>query len=44
MTVRIEGSARPAVGTALTLRLLPQHLHLFDSAGIACRRTSELPS
>ena len=44
MTVRVERSARPAVGAVLTLRLLAQHLHLFDSAGLACRRTSELPS
>ena len=44
MTVRVERSARSAVGAVLTLRLLAQHLHLFDSAGLACRRTSELPS
>jgi len=43
MTVRVEGSVRPAVGTPLTLRLQPQHLHLFDGAGLACRRTVELP-
>jgi multiple sugar transport system ATP-binding protein len=44
ITVRVEGSVRPAAGTAITLRLLPEHLHLFDSAGVACTRTVELPT
>jgi multiple sugar transport system ATP-binding protein len=43
-TVRVDGSARRAAGTPLTLRLLPEHLHLFDTAGMACRRTVELPN
>ncbi|MES2934894.1 MAG: sn-glycerol-3-phosphate ABC transporter ATP-binding protein UgpC [Pseudomonadota bacterium] len=43
LTARVEGSFRPAFGTRLTLRLLPEHLHLFDAAGEACTRTVELP-
>jgi multiple sugar transport system ATP-binding protein len=43
-TVRVEGSARPAVNTSMTLRLLPEHLHVFDAAGIACQRSVELPT
>jgi multiple sugar transport system ATP-binding protein len=42
-TVKVEGSAAMAAGSALTLRLLPDQLHLFDSHGIACHRTVELP-
>ena len=44
LTVKVEGSTSRAVGSALTLRLLPEQLHLFDSAGQACRRTVELPT
>ncbi|MBK6854467.1 MAG: sn-glycerol-3-phosphate ABC transporter ATP-binding protein UgpC [Burkholderiales bacterium] len=44
VTVRVEGSVRPAPGTGVTLRLLPEHLHLFDSSGLACARTVELPT
>jgi multiple sugar transport system ATP-binding protein len=44
VTVRVEGSVRPAADTSITLRLLPEHLHLFDSAGLACSRTVELPT
>jgi multiple sugar transport system ATP-binding protein len=43
MTVRMEGSVVRPAGTALTLRMLPEALHLFDSAGQACVRTVELP-
>jgi multiple sugar transport system ATP-binding protein len=43
-TVKVEGSAAMAAGSALTLRLLPDQLHLFDSQGIACHRTVELPA
>ncbi|SFB16759.1 carbohydrate ABC transporter ATP-binding protein, CUT1 family (TC 3.A.1.1.-) [Collimonas sp. OK607] len=43
-TVRVEGSVRPVQGTSLSLRLLPDQLHLFDSAGLACTRTVELPT
>jgi multiple sugar transport system ATP-binding protein len=44
LTVRAEGSVRPPVGTKMTLRLLPERLHLFDTAGLACQRTVELPT
>jgi multiple sugar transport system ATP-binding protein len=44
LTVRAEGSVRPPTGTRMTLRLLPERLHLFDSQGMACQRTVELPT
>ena len=44
LTVKVEGNASRAVGSALTLRLLPDQLHLFDGAGKACVRTVELPT
>jgi multiple sugar transport system ATP-binding protein len=44
LTVRAEGSVRPPAGTRMTLRLLPDRLHLFDSKGLACPRTVELPT
>jgi multiple sugar transport system ATP-binding protein len=44
LTVRAEGSVRPPVGTKMTLRLMPDRLHLFDGAGLACQRTVELPT
>ncbi len=44
ITVRVEGSVRPAPNTPVTLRLLPEHLHLFDGAGLACQRTVDLPT
>jgi multiple sugar transport system ATP-binding protein len=43
MTVKMDGSVSRAAGSALTLRLMPETLHLFDSAGQACVRTVELP-
>ena len=43
MTVRAEGSVVRPAGTALSLRLLPEALHVFDAAGQACMRTVELP-
>ncbi len=43
LTVRVDGSSRPTTGTQMTLRLRPEQLHLFDSGGMACRRTVELP-
>jgi multiple sugar transport system ATP-binding protein len=43
MTVKMDGSVSRAAGSALTLRLLPAVLHLFDGAGQACERTVELP-
>jgi 3-oxoacyl-[acyl-carrier protein] reductase len=36
-------SVSRAAGSALTLRLVPEALHLFDSAGQACLRTVDLP-
>ena len=44
ITVRAEGSVKPPTGTKMTLRLLPDRLHVFDSKGIACKRTVELPT
>ena len=43
MTVKMDGSVSRAAGSALTLRLVPEALHLFDSAGQACVRTVDLP-
>ena len=42
-TVKVEGSASLVAGSPLSLRLMPEQLHLFDSQGIACHRTVELP-
>jgi ABC-type sugar transport system ATPase subunit len=42
-TVKVEGSAALAAGSVLTLRRMPDQLHLFNSQGIACHRTVELP-
>jgi multiple sugar transport system ATP-binding protein len=44
LTVRAEGSVRPPTGTRMTLRFLPERLHLFDNKGMACPRTVELPT
>jgi multiple sugar transport system ATP-binding protein len=44
LTVKVEGSVSRPAGTALPLRLLPDQLHLFDSAGQACARTVDLPT
>lgn len=43
LTVRVEGCIKPEVGSKLTINLLPENLHLFDSEGLACHRTVELP-
>jgi multiple sugar transport system ATP-binding protein len=43
-TFKVEGSATQPVGQQLTLRLLPDQLHLFDAQGQACRRSVELPT
>jgi multiple sugar transport system ATP-binding protein len=43
-TVKVEGSATTSEGTSLTLCLMPDQLHLFDSQGMACQRTVELPN
>jgi multiple sugar transport system ATP-binding protein len=42
-TVKVEGSATTHAGTSLNLSLMPDQLHLFDSQGIACHRTVDLP-
>jgi multiple sugar transport system ATP-binding protein len=43
LTVKVEGAAARGAGQAMTLRLLPDQLHLFDDKGQACKRTVELP-
>ena len=40
----IESSASPGAGQATSLQLRADALHLFDSAGQACRRTVDLPT
>lgn len=42
-TVKVEGSVSMSTHTPLTLHLLPEHLHVFDSQGLACARTVVLP-
>lgn len=42
-TVRVEGSTAFTPGSILKLSLRPEQMHLFDSDGIACNRTVELP-
>ena len=44
LNVKVEGSASTAVGERLTLRLMPEQLHLFDAVGQACERPIVLPS
>ncbi len=44
LNVKVEGSATTAVGEPLTLRLMPEQLHLFDAMGKACERPIVLPS
>ena len=44
LNVKVEGSASTAIGERLTLRLMPDQLHLFDAAGQACERPIVLPS
>lgn len=43
LTLRLEGYAPQSAGEALTLRLRPEHCHLFDAAGQAFTRTVALP-
>jgi multiple sugar transport system ATP-binding protein len=43
VTVKVEGSSTVPVGARMTLRLLPDQLHLFDAAGQACQRQVKLP-
>jgi multiple sugar transport system ATP-binding protein len=42
-TVKVDGSVSMPTHTPLTLHLLPEHLHVFDSQGLACTRTVVLP-
>jgi multiple sugar transport system ATP-binding protein len=42
-TVKVDGSVSMPTHTPLTLHLLPEHLHVFDSQGLACARTVVLP-
>ena len=44
LNVKVEGSASISIGERLTLRLIPEQLHLFDAAGQACERPIVLPS
>jgi multiple sugar transport system ATP-binding protein len=43
-TVKVEGSATTTAGTSLSLCMLPEQMHLFDSQGMACHRTVALPN
>jgi len=43
-TVKVEGSATTGAGTSLNLCMQPDQMHLFDSQGMACRRTVDLPN
>ena len=43
-TVKVEGSATTHAGTSLNLCMMPDQMHLFDSQGMACQRTVELPN
>jgi multiple sugar transport system ATP-binding protein len=42
-TVKVDGSVSMPAHTPLALHLLPEHLHVFDSQGLACARTVALP-
>jgi multiple sugar transport system ATP-binding protein len=42
-TLRLEGYAMQSPGATVTLRLRPEHCHLFDAQGEAFQRTVELP-
>jgi multiple sugar transport system ATP-binding protein len=44
VTLRVEGAATQAPGTAITLRLRPEQCHLFDANGKAFKRSVELPA
>ncbi len=43
-TLRLEGHATQSPGANVTLRLRPEHCHLFDASGDAYRRTTQLPA
>ena len=44
VTLRLGLFATTSAGTSLTLCLMPDQLHLFDSQGMACHRTVALPN
>ncbi|MEY8878437.1 MAG: ABC transporter ATP-binding protein [Leptothrix sp. (in: b-proteobacteria)] len=44
LTLRVEGYSNASSGDRLTLRLRPEHGHLFDAQGEAFRRTVDLPA
>jgi multiple sugar transport system ATP-binding protein len=44
VTLRVEGHAMQGAGDPVTLRLRPEHCHLFDAAGKAFKRTVQLPA
>ena len=43
MCLRVEGYAASAPGESLTLRIRPEHCHVFNAQGEAFARTVELP-
>jgi len=43
-TLRLEGYASQSSGDRITLRIRPEHCHLFDAQGQAFARTVELPA
>jgi multiple sugar transport system ATP-binding protein len=43
-TLRLEGHAPHQAGETVTLRIRPEHCHVFDAHGKAYRRTVELPT
>ena len=43
VTLRVEGHATQSSGDPVTLRMRPEHCHLFDAAGKAYPRTVQLP-
>ncbi|MEY4754484.1 MAG: hypothetical protein RJA44_2159 [Pseudomonadota bacterium] len=44
VTLRLEGYAAQSSGDPVTLRLRPEHCHLFDAGGRAFKRTVQLPT
>ena len=43
ITVRVAGTASLQVGQQISAQWPPEHVHLFDAQGMACRRTVDLP-
>jgi multiple sugar transport system ATP-binding protein len=44
VTLRLEGYAAHSAGDRITLRVRPEHGYLFDAAGLAFKRTVQLPA